>query len=231
MTTKPILSIAMTGALLLLASCGGNDGVQLGPFAPITATEGDAPIKLTAPTSKSPAAFYYTSSNPSVGRIEGDTIVVGTAGTSTITAQQGEKGSYYPTSTSTTLTVARRPCEGSAVLEGGVCVTPPATASYVTTGNLSWMPTWFGRTWAQADAYCKGTTINGSTGWRLPTRFELTTLAASGALADKAWVMLDTWTADAGTAANQHLAVNLSTRASMSMADDSKAYVSCVRGI
>ena len=231
MTTPRILSLAVTGALCLLASCGGNDGVELGPFAPITATEGDAPVKLTAPTSKSPAAFYYTSSNPSVGRIEGDTIVVGTAGTSTITAQQGEKGSYYPTSTSTTLTVAKRPCEGSAVLEGGVCVTPPATASYVTTGNLSWMPTWFGRTWAQADAYCKGSTINGATGWRLPTRFELTTLAASGALADKAWVMLDTWTVDAGTAANQHLAVNLSTRASMSMADDSKAYVSCVRGI
>ncbi|MET0981906.1 MAG: hypothetical protein ABWY02_07390 [Telluria sp.] len=231
MTTTRILSLAVTGALFLLASCGGNDGVELGPFPALTATEGDPPIKLTAPTSKSPAAFFYTSSNPSVGRIEGDTIIVGVVGTSTITAQQGEKGSYYPTSTSTTLTVAKRVCEAPTVLENGVCVTPPTTASYVTTGALSWMPAWFGRTWAQADAFCKGEKINGSNGWRLPTQFELTTLAASGELAGKGWAMLDTWTSDAGAAAKQHFTVNLSTRATMSLADENKAYVTCVRGV
>jgi hypothetical protein len=231
MTTKRKLSLAITGALFLLASCGGHDGVELGPFAALTATEGDAPITLTAPTSKSPAAFSYTSSDPSVGEIRGNTIVVGSVGTATITAQQGREGSYYPTSTSTTLTVVKRVCEGSAVLEGGVCVTPPATASYVTTGTLTWMPTWFGRTWAQADAYCKGGTINGVNGWRLPSQFELTTLAASGALADKGWAMLDTWTLDAGAAAKQRLTVNLSTKATMPMAEESKAYVTCVRGV
>ena len=231
MTTTRILSLAVTGALFLLASCGGNDGVELGPFAPITATEGDAPIKLTAPTSKSPAAFFYTSSNPSVGRIEGDTIIVGEFGTSTITAQQGETGSYYPTSTSTTLTVAKRVCAPPAELQGGVCVTPPATASYVTTGALSWMPTWFGRTWVQANSYCRDEKINGTNGWRLPTQFELTTLAASGELAGKGWTMLDTWTSDAGAAAKQRLTVNLSTRATMSLAEESKAYVTCVRGV
>lgn len=231
MTTPRIFSLAMTGALVLLASCGGHEGVELGPFAPLTATEGDAPITLLAPTSKSPAAFSYTSSDPRVGEIRGNTIVIGVAGTATITAQQGREGSYYPTSTSTTLTVAKRVCESPTVLENGVCVTPPATASYVTTGALSWMPTWFGRTWAQADAFCKGEKINGSNGWRLPTQFELTTLVASGELAGKGWTMLDTWTSDAGAAAKQHFTVNLSTGATMSLAEESKAYVTCVRGV
>jgi hypothetical protein len=181
-------------------------------------------------SSKSPAPFTFSSSDPAVASIVGTTVTVGVAGTATITAQQGKLGSYYPTSKSTTLTVAKRVCAAPTVLENGVCVTPPATASYVTTGALSWMPTWFGRTWAQADAYCRGEKINGLTGWRLPTRFELTTLVASGELAGKGWTMLDTWTSEAGAAAKQHLAVNLSTSGSMSLADESKAYVTCVRG-
>ncbi|MFC5462352.1 DUF1566 domain-containing protein [Massilia niabensis] len=229
MTTPRILSLAVTGALVLLASCGGHDGVELGPFAALTATEGDAPITLTAPTSKSPAPFFYTSSDSRVATVQGDKLIIGEVGTSTITAQQGREGSYYPTSTSTTLTVAKRVCEPPAVLESGACVTPPATASYVTTGALSWMPTWFTRTWAQADAYCKGEKINGSNGWRLPNQFELTALVASGELAEKKWVMQDTWTSSAGAAEKQHVAVNLATNATTSVADANKAFVTCVR--
>jgi hypothetical protein len=184
MTSKRILSVAVTGALFLLVSCGGHDGVELGEFPAIKKTEGDAPFDLVAPSSKSPAPFTFSSSDPAVASIVGTRVTVGVPGTATITAQQGKMGSYYPTSKSTTLTVEKR----------------------------------------------KGTTINGSTGWRLPTRFELTTLVGSGALAGKQWAMLDTWTSDVGTAAKQHLAVNLSTSGSMSLADESKAYVTCVRG-
>jgi len=230
MTFKRILSMAAAGALFLLVSCGGHDGVELGDFPAIKKNEGDAPFDLVAPSSKSPAPFTFTSSDPAIASIVGNRVTVGVAGTATITAQQGKMGSYYPTSKSTTLTVEKRLCAAPAVLENGMCVTPPTTASYVTTGALSWMPTWFGRTWAEADAYCKGETINGTTGWRLPTRFELTTLVGSGALAGKSWTMLDTWTSDAGSAASQHLAVNLSTSGSMSLADTNKAYVTCVRG-
>jgi multisubunit Na+/H+ antiporter MnhC subunit len=232
MTSKRILSlaVAVTGALLLLVSCGGHDGVELGDFPVINKTEGDAPFELTAPSSKSPAPFTFSSSDPAVASIVGTTVTVGVAGTATITAQQGKLGSYYPTSKSTTLTVAKRPCAAPAVLENGVCVTPPATASYVNDGARSWMPTWFGKTWAQAEAYCKGETINGVTGWRLPTQFELTTLALSAEPKEKGWIMLDTWASDAGSAAKQHFTVNLSTRATMSFADESKAYVTCVRG-
>ena len=231
MTSKRLLSLAVTGALFMLASCGGHEGVELGEFPAITKTEGDAPFDLVAPSSKSPAPFTFSSSNPAVASIVGNRVTVGVAGSATITAQQGKMGSYYPTSKSTTLTVEKRPCAAPTVLENGVCVTPPATASYVNDGARSWMPTWFGRTWAQAEAYCKGETINGTAGWRLPTRFELATLAASAEPKEKGWIMLDTWTSDAGTAAKQHLAVNLSTSGSMSLADENKAYVTCVRGV
>lgn len=230
MTKRRILSLALTGALVLLASCGGNDGVELGPFAPITATEGDTPITLTAPTSKSPAAFFYTSSNPSVGRIEGNTIVVGQRGTSTITAQQGEKGSYYPTSTSTTLTVAPRVCEPPAENVGGVCVVPVSTAGSVTSAGLAWMPaTSTTMTWATAESFCKTGKINGSTGWRLPAQDEVNALVATGELTGKGWNLADTWTSNAGTPEKTHVAVNLSTNRLMTVADDKKVFVTCVK--
>ena len=55
---------------------------------------------------------------------------------------------------------------------------------YVVQGGLTWMPTTsFKDNWANANAYCTSTTINGQTGWRLPTRAELSALITSGAMA------------------------------------------------
>lgn len=233
MTTKRLLPLALAGALSLLASCGGHDGVELGPFAALNKTEGDEPFKLTAPTSKSPAPFSYTSSDLSVASIQGDTVTIHRAGNSTITAQQGKMGSYYPTSTSALLTVARRACTEPAERDAsGVCVAPATAAtaaSYVTSAGLSWMPTSFGKAWAGANTFCRNTKINDANGWRLPTQLELATLVASGDLADKKWAMLDTWTSGAGNAEKQHFAVNLSTNATTSRADDNTAYVTCVK--
>lgn len=230
MTSQRILSLAVTGAFVLLASCSDPEGVELGPFAAITATEGDAPVKLTAPTSKSPAAFTYDSSNPAVGRIEGDTIVIGVAGTSTITARQGEKGSYYPTSTTTTLTVNKRVCEPPAVNVDGVCVVPASTAGNVTSGGLAWMPaTGTTMTWAKADAFCKAGKINDVTGWRLPTQAELNALVAEGQLAGKGWNLGDAWTSTAGIPDKTHVVINLSTNLLMAGAEDKKASVTCVK--
>ena len=229
MILKRPLSLAAAGALFLLASCGGHDGVELGAFPAINKTEGDAPFKLTAPTSKSPAAFSYTSSDTGVATIAGDTVTILKAGTSTITAQQGRMGSYYPTSTSALLTVAPRPCVEPGTRVDSVCVAPTATASYVQSGARTWMPTSFVATWANANDYCKNTKINGSTGWRLPTEFELTQLVASAGFAGKGWAVDTAWTSNAGTAEKQHLAISLGTNAATSVADDSKAYVTCVQ--
>lgn len=57
---------------------------------------------------------------------------------------------------------------------------------YVESGGLLWMPNYIGpwanheANWSTADNYCRNTTINGTTGWRLPTVAELQGLVASG---------------------------------------------------
>ncbi|MGX4641842.1 Lcl domain-containing protein [Massilia sp. SYSU DXS3249] len=230
MILKRTLSLAVAGALFLLASCGGHDGVELGPFPAINVTEGDAPVTLMAPSSKSPGTFSYTSSNERVGRIAGDLIIIGEPGTSTITAQQGRVGSYYPTSTSTTLTVAVRVCEPPAVKEQGVCVVPVSTAGTITSGGLAWMPASAATlTWSAAYSFCKTSKIGGTTGWRLPTQPELNTLHASGQLAGKAWTLGDTWTSTIGVPEKSFVAVNLSSNVSTQVEYDKKIFVSCVR--
>jgi DNA-binding beta-propeller fold protein YncE len=65
-------------------------------------------------------------------------------------------------------------CNSAQVLTNGVCVTLPA--GYVSQGGLTWMPVTFSKTWSQANSYCANTTINGQTGWRLPTLAELSGL-------------------------------------------------------
>lgn len=208
MTTKRILTLAASCALALLAACGGNnDGVQLGEFPAISVAEGDT-VDLKAPSSKSPAPFSFSSSNPALAEVNGTKLIGKKAGTGTITAQQGQMGSYNPTSASTTFTVV----------------------GYVEQGGLVWMPPTAGlMTWENAKAYCENTTIRELSGWRLPTQAELAALAGSTALAGQGWSLSDTWTSNAGSAAKTHVVINLSTKAPAPLGDDRTAALTCVR--
>jgi hypothetical protein len=230
MTTTRMLALAAGCALALLAACGGNnDGVKLGDFPALSATEGDAPLTLKAPTSASPASFSFDSSDPKVATVAGNKLTIAGVGTSTISARQGQMGSYNPTSTSALLTVSARVCAEPAVKENGVCVAPAMTASYVSHGGLTWMPaTATALAWAAAESFCKTVKINGSTGWRLPTQFELTAMVGAGQLSGKEWNQADVWTSNAGAAEKTHVAVNLATNTLMSMADEKKVAVTCV---
>ena len=209
MTTclRPLV-LAAASALILLSGCGGSDdGVKLGEFPAISMAEGDT-VDLKAPSSKSPAPFSFTSSNPAVAEVSGTKLIARTAGTSTITAQQGRMGSYNPTSTTTTVTVI----------------------GYVAQGGLVWMPpSTTLMNWNDAEAYCANTAIRGEEGWRLPTQVELGALTSSVALAGQGWLLSDTWTAKAGSVAKTHIAINLSTRAATSLADDKTAALTCVK--
>ena len=89
------------------------------------------------------------------------------------------------------------------------------------------MPASFVLDWAKADAFCKNTTIDGKTKWKLPTRAELAALVDSGELDGKGWIGGDTWTADAGAGTNTHVVINTSTRAANAVASSTKAYVTC----
>jgi hypothetical protein len=231
----------------LMVACGGGGGVPLGEFPDLTATEGDAPITLKAPQSKSPAAFVYSSSNPKVATISGSTVTILLAGTTTITAAQPSMGSYNPTSTSALLTVKPRVCTAPATNQGGVCVTPvtciapatnqngvcvapPTAGSYVTQNGHSWMSVTFADTWDNANAFCNTTTINGATGWRLPTQFDLTELYASGAITGYGWTMGQTWSSTGfGAPINEYFTVNLANGAVQQTRSSAGSYVTCIR--
>jgi predicted small lipoprotein YifL len=228
MSIKRILSMTAAAALLVLSACGGH-GVPLGDFPAINKVEGDAPFDLVAPSSDSPGQFVFTSSNPAVATIVGKTVTVHVAGTSTITASQPQTGSYNPTSTSTLLTVTARVCEPPSVRENGQCVAPATTAAFVTRGEVVWMPASFVLDWAKADAFCKNTTIQGKTGWKLPTQAELKALIDSGQLVGQNWATGDAWTADAGAGASTHVALNLTSSVATPSGSDVKAYVTCLR--
>jgi len=64
-------------------------------FSLPTKTFGDAPFTIPPPTSNSPGAFSYTSSNPLVASISQDIITIVGAGTALITATQAETNNYF----------------------------------------------------------------------------------------------------------------------------------------
>jgi hypothetical protein len=246
MKLSRILPLVFAGFSLLVAACGGGGGVNLGPFPALTKTEGDAPFVLVAPTSASPAEFVFTSSDPAVATIAGKTVTVLLAGTTTITAAQPALGSYNPTAISAVLTVQPRvctaplvrvngtcmePCVAPATLQGNVCVAPASAGTYVVKGEVSWMPATFIATWNKANSFCNNTKINGQTGWRLPTEFELTEMFASGLMNGQGWTLNKTWSSTIAGAANAdtRLVVNLATGGSAADSTANTAFVSCVR--
>ena len=68
-------------------------------------TLGVAPFAITQPTSNSAGTFSYTSSNPSVATVSGNTITVVGVGTAVITATQAPSGIYTQGTAVATLTV------------------------------------------------------------------------------------------------------------------------------
>jgi len=110
-------------------------------------------------------------------------------------------------------------------------------AGYVIQGGLTWTPNittvggWYGAgrvDWNMANTYCT-TAINGLTGWRLPTQFELKSLYSSGAAAGQpGWTLDYTWSS-ASVGAGFHYDVSLNIGIVGTSNDASYSYVSCVR--
>lgn len=71
-----------------------------------------------------------------------------------------------------------------------------AQKGYISQGGLTWMPISFSKNWADANAYCNNTAINGQAGWRLPTTDELKALRASGAMKEQGWKLGTTWASE-----------------------------------
>lgn len=213
---------------MFLAACGGGDGPTLGSFPAISKNEGDAAFTLTAPSSKGPGEFSYTSSNPEVATITGNTVTIVGPGTTTITANQAAVGSYNASSTSALLTVAARACIAPATRQNNTCIAPATSATAVTFGGRTWAPVTFPATYANANSYCETTTINGVKGWRLPAEIELSDLYNSGAIAGHGWTLSRTWTSTAGALPAQRKTVRLENGTVSDDAETDSSYVACV---
>lgn len=214
----------------LVAACGSpSEGPPLGEFAAIAKKETDMPFAITAPSSKSPATFVYTSSNPAVATIAGAMVTIKGVGQATIDAAQPAYESYGPTHASTTLTVSAA-CTSPATVANYACTAPASTASATTVNGRIWARVLHTDTWAHAGDFCTGTVIDNVGNWRLPTQVELAELVASGAIAGHGWTIGSAWSSTAAGGANGgHVVVDLATGATADRADTEVAYVSCVR--
>jgi hypothetical protein len=230
---KRIIGTAVLASVLAcgLAACGGaSEGPPLGAFPALAKKETDAPFVITAPSSRSPAAFVYTSSNPAVATVDGATVTIKGVGQSTITAAQPGYESYGPTHTSATLTVSAA-CVSPATVANYACTAPVSPAATATTfGGLIYARVLHTDTWAHARDFCAGTVIDSVANWRLPTQAELAQLAVSGQIAGHNWQLGKAWTSTAAASASgAHVAVDLETGAAADRTDTEVAYVSCVR--
>ncbi|MDP1712351.1 MAG: hypothetical protein Q8K86_07830 [Candidatus Nanopelagicaceae bacterium] len=77
-----------------------------GPFPVMTATYGSGTMKIVHPTTNSPGAWSYTSSNTSIAKVSGDILQILSVGTTTITATQAASGTYNERSRATQLRVS-----------------------------------------------------------------------------------------------------------------------------
>jgi hypothetical protein len=117
---------------------------------------------------------------------------------------------------------------------------------YVVQGGLTWMPNGLDTpartlTFSAANAYCTDTTINGQTGWRLPTQAELIVLYESGAMNPQGslmdqlqwpWVLSWTWSSTPGDNSifdNTYIIVKLNNGDYQSLPPDYSILVTCVR--
>lgn len=103
-----------------------------------------------------------------------------------------------------------------------------APKGFVSQGGLTWMPISFYKPWAEANAYCNNTAINGQNGWRLPTKDELKSLVDSVAMKDHGGTLTDTWSS-APNGSGGHYGVFLGSGGVHSDNDTDNNYVACVR--
>jgi hypothetical protein len=226
---KKISAILALVLSIFLLACGGNPGADLENFPALSKTVGDLPFTLTAPSSSSPGAFSYSSSDATVASIAGNTVTVIAAGSATITATQAATGKWGAASISAILTVSAKTCTLPATLQNGVCSAPAFTGNFVSFGGKSWMPVGLINTWAEANTFCTTASINGQTGWRLPVEVELTELYKNVNLNNQGWLFSNTWTSTVGTVAASRRVINLSNGTTSDLSEVNSAYFSCIK--
>lgn len=103
-------------------------------------TFGDAAFTLVPPSSSSPGAWSFSSSNDSVASVSGNTVTLHRAGSVTLTATQAASGAYASGSVSATLTINKAPAVAQAWPDITVAYrdTPYALTAPSSTGDGTW---------------------------------------------------------------------------------------------
>jgi len=129
--------------------------------------------------------------------------------------------------------------KGSVKIDSITVVAATLPAGYITQGGLTWTPNTIMpptaaypqgySTWTNANAFCASHSVNGLTGWRLPTKDELVSLYNSVAMNGvSGWALGSTWSATA-IEPGVHYAVGLGNSFVYWTEDWDNGYVSCVR--
>jgi hypothetical protein len=168
--------------------------------------------------------------NPNSSVTPSWTDAVGTTSTAILDGAAYTNGTAISTNGAHTLQVTTTKTSNglTALTSISFMIGSPPTPVYVTQGGLTWMPvTPPLMNWTNANAYCTGTTINGQTGWRLPTQIELSALYASGAMIGQGWSLSITWSSTPYSASD-HYSVGLGSGKVYLSFDTSYGYVTCV---
>ena len=191
-TTGAFTTPSLTSSTTYTVSCTGTGGTS-SKSATVT-------VAATAPAATSAPVVTLTATPSSIASGATSTLnwtsTNSTSCTSTGGGGTGTTGAFA-TPSLTSSTTYKVTCTGSggtssqsATVTVGAAALP---AGYVSQGGLTWMPaSATPYNYAQASALCAGT-INGQTGWRLPTTAELSALSASGVANGWGWTGGGTW--------------------------------------
>ena len=145
-------------------------------------------------------------------------------GSSTITLNDLKHSTAY-----TLYFVATDGTDAQTMVSSTSLTTGNLPTGYVDYGNIIWMRVDNNyKYWDDANTYCTTQTINGQTGWRLPSKQELLNLFSSGAMNGQGWTLAGTWSSDESSPGS-HWFVNLGNGVSLPTINNSALIVSCVR--
>jgi len=135
----------------------------IGTFADINKPVGTTTFTLTAPGSNSNGAFSYTSSNPAVATISGNTVTVTGAGSTIITATQAASGYYTAGTATATLTVTTAPPGNALTFDGSGDFVEIGAASTFDARTMKTIETWvkFNNLVSDQEIISKSTSSNG----------------------------------------------------------------------
>ncbi|MFY9479019.1 MAG: hypothetical protein WAQ08_15350 [Aquabacterium sp.] len=210
---KAALAAVLCGALL--SACGdGDDPAAPAPTSPTSDTTPNAfsftarpYVSVSAATESNVITVQGVDAATAITvaggeyQIDGSawTLVSGTVTNGQTVRVRHTSASAHSTLTTTTLSI------------GGVSAafdTTTVPTSYVAQGGLLWTPDNNVLNWNDADSYCSSTTIQGMTGWRLPSVSELQSLQSSGAALGQGWGLAGIWSSNwAGTGLHKFVAM------------------------